>query len=91
MRVDAEDGTVEVKLEEDFADVDAERIVEILESVAPFSELIVDFTDAYEFPDRSFPSFIQAIKRTAGTGPCVSFRGLTTHQSRLLKYLGLRR
>jgi hypothetical protein len=87
MRVEAHDGTVVLRLGEELADL--ERIVEVLESFAPYSELIVDFTDAYEFPDASFPSLCQAIRRT--DRPHLAFRGLTVHQSRLLRYLGLLR
>jgi len=89
MHVEARDGTVEIRLGEGFDDV--EGIVGILKSVAPFSELIVDFTGAYDFPDLSFPSFVETVKQASGTGPCVSLRGLTPHQSRLLRYLGLLR
>ncbi len=91
MYVRAEEGTVEIKVEENFAAADMEPLVEALKSSVPFSEVIVDFSGAYDFPDSSFPSFIRDIKETSGDGACVSLRGLSSHQSRLLRYLGLLR
>ncbi len=91
MYVRAEEGTVEIKVEENFAEADLKRMVETLTSSVPFAEVIVDFSEAYDFPDSSFPLFIQQIKRTSGAKACVSLRGLSSHQSRLLRYLGLLR
>lgn len=63
-------------------------VAQILESLAPEHGLIVDFTDAYEFHDGAFPSLFKAIEPLGGR---VAFRGLTTHQRRLLKYFHLLR
>ncbi len=91
MLVTAEEGTIEIKVGENFAETDMERLVEAVQSSVPFSEIILDFSDAYDFPDSSFPAFIRKIKQTSGAKPCVSLRGLSSHQLRLLKYLGLLR
>lgn len=91
MHVRAEEGTVEIKMEENFVPADMERLLESIKSSLPFSEVIVDFTDAYDFPDSSFPPLIREIKQSSGDGACVSLRGLSPHQLRLLKYLGLLR
>ena len=77
-----------LKLGKTFVASDAERVVKILESLAPELELIVDFTDVYEFHDGAFPALFKAVEPLAGR---VAFRGLTTHQRRLLQYLHLLR
>lgn len=87
MHVETADGKVVLKLGRAFAVSDAERVVEILKSLAPIAELIVDFTDVHEFQDAAFPSLFEAIGPLAAIH--VALRGLTPHQSRLLEYLGL--
>ncbi len=89
MHVEAQGRTVVLKVEDTFATPDMEVVFQILGPFAPFSDLIVDFSDAYEFPDSSFPSLFKVIEQLAGVR--VALRGLTAHQSRLLKYLGLLR
>jgi hypothetical protein len=87
MHIEAEQGTVLIKLGRRFASPDAERLGQTLESLAPFSQLIMDFTDVREFPDASFFSLLKALPALADV--TVVLRGLTLHQSRLMKYLGL--
>lgn len=87
MHVEAHHGSVVLNVGEHFTTPDLECVVQILGPFAPFSHLIVDFTDAHEFPDLSFPPFFEAIRRISGNH--VAFRGLTAHQLRLLRYLGL--
>lgn len=87
MHMAAQDGRLLLKLGRTFAARDAERMSEILESLAPFSELVVDFTDVHEFHDAAFPALFKAMEPLAGIR--VTLRGLTEHQARLLKYLNL--
>ncbi len=87
MHVEALHGSVVLKVGERFTAPDLECVVQILGRFAPFTHLIVDFTDAHEFPDLSFPPFFEAIRHIGGTH--IAFRGLTAHQLRLLRYLGL--
>ncbi len=87
MHVTAQDGKLHLKLGKTFAARDAERMVEILEPLAPFSELVVDFTNVHSVHDAAFPSLFHVMQHFAGAR--VAFRGLTEHHLRLLRYLGL--
>ena len=85
MHVEAEHGTVLLKVGSRFASSDGERLEQTLGSLAPFSNLIVDFTDVREFHDAAFFSLSKVLR---GCGEArVTLRGLTLHQSRLLRYL----
>lgn len=87
MHIEAEQGTVLIKVGRRFGPPDAEHLAGVVESLAPFSQLIVDFTDVREFHDAAFLSLARALRALAEVP--VVLRGLTIHQSRLLKYLGL--
>jgi hypothetical protein len=87
MQMAAQDGKLHLKLGRTFAARDTERVVEILESLAPFSEVVVDCTNVHSFHDAAFPRLFEVMERF--TGVRVTFRGLTDHHLRLLRYLGL--
>jgi hypothetical protein len=87
MHVAAQEGRVLLKLGRTFVASDAERAIQVLKSLAPFSELTVDFTDVHEFHDAAFPALFEAMELL--TKVRVALRGLTERQSRLLHYLGL--
>ncbi len=89
MQVQAQEGTVLVKLGRRFAPPDGERLRQTVESLAPFSRLIVDFTGVRELHDAAFLSLSRAVLPLADVE--VILRGLTLHQSRLLEYLGVPR
>jgi hypothetical protein len=61
-------------------------MLEILGSLAPISELVVDFSNVREFHGAALRAFFKAMEPLAGVR--VALRGLTEHQSRLLKFLG---
>ena len=87
MQVQVQSGTILLKLGRVFTVRDAERMAEMLKSFGPFSELVVDFTSTHEFHDAAFPALYGAMQRL--TGVRVTLRGMTEHQSRLLRYLDL--
>lgn len=87
MHVEAKNGRIQLKLGRVFAVRDAERVAEMLKSLAPFSDLVVDFTGTHDFHDAAFPALYAAIHGL--TAVRITLRGLTEHQSRLLKYLDL--
>jgi hypothetical protein len=87
MQIEEEDGTVLLKLGTRFTTPDAERLGQAVESLAPFSQLILDFSEVREFHDAAFLSLSKALRALAKVK--VVLRGLTLHQSRVLKYLGL--
>jgi hypothetical protein len=88
MHVEARNGTVTLKkLEGSFAVRDAERIAELIRSLAPFSRLVLDFTAVRECDDAAFLPLVDTLKPLVGVA--IVLRGLTRHEARLLKYLGL--
>jgi hypothetical protein len=87
MHIEAEHGTILLKLGRRFTAPEAERVGQAVESLAPFSQLIVDFTEVREFHDAAFFSLSKALRALARVK--VVLRGLTRHQARLLRYLGL--
>lgn len=87
MHIEARQGTVFLKLDDRFTARDAERVSEAVEALAPFSQLIVDFSEVREFHDAAFFSFSRVLRALAKVN--VVLRGLTRHQTRVLRYLGL--
>ncbi len=87
MHIEARQGMVFLKLDGHFTVRDAERVSEAVEALAPFSQLIVDFTEVREFHDAAFFSFSRVLRGLAKVN--VVLRGLTRHQTRVLRYLGL--
>ncbi len=59
----------------------------LLDTLAPFSQLVLDFTTVRECDDAAFPRLVTAIQRLRGVA--VVLRGLTRYEARLLKYIGL--
>jgi hypothetical protein len=87
MHIEAKHGTVLLKLGRRFTAPDAERLRQAVESLAPFSELTLDFTEVHELHDAAFLSLSRTLAELVEVK--VVLRGLTLHQVRLLKYLGL--
>jgi hypothetical protein len=89
MHIEANNETVILKrLGTTFAERDAQRAAEMLQSFTPFSKLILDFTKVRECHDVAFLSLMKTLQPLVGVA--VVLRGLTRHEARLLKYLGLR-
>ncbi len=89
MQIEAENGTLILKkVGSAFTVGDAERMAEMLESLAPFSDLVLDFTGVRECHDAAFLALVKMLQRLVDVAVVV--RGLTHHEARLLKYLGLR-
>jgi hypothetical protein len=89
MHVEAQDGTVILKkLGKTFAVRDAERMGELLQTLAPFSQLVLDFTRVHECQDAAFLVLLKTLQPLVGVA--VVLRGLTRHEARLLRYVGLR-
>ncbi len=87
MHIEAEHGTVLAKLGRRFTGKDADRLCQSLQSLAPFTELVVDFTEVRELHDAAFLSLSKALAALVQVK--VVLRGLTLHQVRVLKYLGV--
>jgi len=89
MHVEAQDGTVILKvLGGSFASRDAERMAELLGSLAPFSQLVLDFSKVRQCDNAALLPLVEMLRRFRNAA--VVLRGLTLHEARLLRYLGLR-
>lgn len=88
MHVEAQNGTVILRqLGRTFAERDAERMAEMLQSLAPFSQLVLDFSGVRECKAAAFLPLVKVLQQLVGVA--VVLRGLTRHEARLLAYLGL--
>lgn len=88
MQMEAEDGTVILKkIGTTLTLDDAHLMSKLLDTLAPFSQLVLDFTTVRECDDAAFLRLATAIQHLAGVA--VVLRGLTRHEARLLKYIGL--
>ena len=88
MNIEAKDGTVTLrKIGRTFAARDAERMAELLHNFAPFSRLVLDFAAVREYDDSALLPLVRMLQPL--TGVAVVLRGLTRHEARLLRYLGL--
>lgn len=89
MQIDAKRGTVILKKIGSTLTVrDAERMAEMLETLAPFSQLVLDFTAVHECHLAAFLRLVRILEPLVGVA--VALRGLPRHEARLLKCLGLR-
>jgi hypothetical protein len=87
MHIDAVRDRLSVHVGDSFGARDVERLQEAFAALGPFSELNIDFAEARQCDDA-------ALAQLAGTllnfdRGAVRLRGLTTHQWRVLTYLGL--
>lgn len=88
MRLDAEDGNKVLRLEGVLGAQEADRAAEMVQSVAPFSLAIVDFTAVHDCQDAPFLRLIRALKQLVDI--TVELRGMTHRQARLLRCPGHR-
>jgi hypothetical protein len=87
MHIEAEHGTVLLKLGKRFAIPDAERLARAVASLAPVTAVTVDFTETREVHDAAFLSLTVALRALGNVR--VVLRGVTLHHARVLKYLGI--
>ena len=87
MHVEEQQGTVLARLGSSFARGDAELVRNAVRTLAPGTKLVVDFTAVRDCHDAAFFSLCDALAAVRKVD--LTLRGLTLHQSRLLKYLGL--
>jgi hypothetical protein len=87
MHVEASPGALLVKFGVRFAAAEVESLQGSIAAFAPFTRLTLDFSDVRHFEDAAFGP----LASTLGVLGSVEFRmrGLTLHQQRMLKYVGL--
>ncbi len=89
MQIEAENATVTLrKIGSTLTVRDAERMAEMLETLAPFSQLVLDFTSVNKCHLAAFLGLVRLLEPLVGVA--VALRGLPRHEARLLKCLGLR-
>lgn len=88
MRAELTDGSLVLRLGRHFGAADAERLAETIRCFSPFSRLTLDFTDVRDLQDSAWGAIAATL--AASGAQDVALRGLTAHQSRMLKYLGVR-
>ena len=86
MNIEVARNTALVKFGTRFAPAEAERLYDVAQSLAPHSQLTVDFTEIRDFHDSAFILLAKALG--ARPGFKIVLRGLTIHQSRMLAYFG---
>ena len=86
MHIDARQGTLLVKLGPSFVIEDARRLGEIVQTLVPLSNLVLDFTAVRECHDAAFFTLSDVLRGSHGAH--LRLRGVTLHQARLLRYLG---
>ena len=87
MRAELTGGSLLLRFGRQFGPAEAERLTATIRSFAPFSQLILDFSDVRDLQD-SACGMLAATLAASGAHKVV-LRGLTRHQSRMLKYLGV--
>ncbi len=85
MGLQAENEMVVFRIGARFNGADADQLRHALESLAPFSHLVLDFTGVREFHDSASFSLANALRAFGNVQ--VTLRGLTHHQFRLMRYL----
>jgi anti-anti-sigma regulatory factor len=87
MWFDGTHGTLVIRFGERFAAEEVERASEAILVTSPLSQLTLDFGDVQHLDLTAIIPLAEALKRLQGVS--VLFRGLTLHQSRMFKYLGI--
>ncbi len=75
------------RLERRFGPAEARALGERLAAAVPGSRLTLDFSDVREFEDVAVGALAQAL--TTSSRAAVAIHGLSLHQQRMLKYLGV--
>lgn len=87
MVVIAESATTLVRLHGRFDSPRAHSIAELLSVLGPLQRVVVDFANVREVDDAAVANLARALG--ASPGSRVTFRGLSRHLRRLLRYLGV--
>jgi hypothetical protein len=87
MQIDAVRDTMNVRMGATFGAPDVTRLDEAVAALGPFSRLTIDFGGVRQCDDAALARLASALVSFPKVE--VTIRGLTTHQSRLLGYLGL--
>lgn len=88
MVIHAKEGTLRVRLESEFGLDQSRRLMETLEAFGPVSRLIVDFSGIQESRDASLALLARTLASIPGE---LALSGVTLHQARVLRYLGVDR
>ena len=88
VHVQLADGSLLLRFGRHFGVAEAERLTETIRSFAPLTELTLDFTSVREFEDSACGLLAEALADNRALK--VVLRGLTLHQSRVLRYFGVR-
>ncbi len=87
MHVQASAGALRVRFGSRFGASEVEKLREAIKSFAPVSDLVVDFGDVRVFEDVAIAPLTRLLR---GLGRArVRLRGMTLHQSRMLRYFGV--
>jgi hypothetical protein len=86
MFIDGGRGVLSVRLGKKFDGSDARRLKEALATLGSFARLTVDFSDVMESDDAALADLANDAARFPQGK--VTLRGMTFHQSRVLRYLG---
>jgi hypothetical protein len=87
MRVHATPGAVVIRFGKRFSAPEAERVSETVLALAPVSSITLDFTDTRELQDATILPLASLVVKLQVDR--VQLLGLTRHQVRLFRYLGL--
>ena len=87
MFVEAAHGELLVKFGKRFGSAEAQRLVRVVDEFQPLARVTLDFTEVCEFEDVAIVPLATALAMLS-TVP-VRVRGLTLHQSRMLRYFGI--
>jgi hypothetical protein len=87
MQIDAVRDTIRVQVGRTFGAPDVTRIDEAFAALGPVSSLTIDFGKARRCDDAALARLATSLASLPATE--VTIRGLTTHQFRLLTYLGV--
>jgi hypothetical protein len=87
MLVHGEAGTLRIRIEGDFGQDDSRRLAEAARALGPVARLVVDFAGVHECRDASLALLASTLASLPGD---VAVSGLTRHQARVLRYLGVK-
>jgi len=88
MHAELKEGSLVLRFGRQFGVPEAERLSETIRSFAALSQLTLDFTGVREFQDSACG--LLAATLAANRALKVVLLGLTRHQSRMLRYFGVR-
>lgn len=87
MFVIAESATTVVRLDDRFGPAQVSSVEEVLAMFRPVGHVIIDFANVRDADTAAVATLARALSGLAGSR--VSFRGLSRHLRRLLRYVGV--